>query len=148
MLIKAAGLALSMGLLATGAVAQAMQVAKNASCGCCTAWIERMQSEGFDMAAQNMDYDVLYELKQAVGVPEEMMGCHTAIVGGYVIEGHVPSADIRRLLEDAPEAVGLAVPGMPAGAPGMDFGGQSEPYQVHLIAMDGTTSLYASYPQQ
>ncbi len=149
MLARIAGLTLSMMALAGGAaLAQEMQVAKNASCGCCAAWMDRMQAQGFDVSAQNMDYDTLYQLKTAVGVPEDMMGCHTARVAGYVIEGHVPSADIRRLLEEAPRAVGLAVPGMPAGAPGMDYGGQSEAFEVYLIAMDGTTSLYATYPAE
>lgn len=148
MLTRIAGLTLSIVLFGTGAMAQEMQVAKNASCGCCAAWMERMQAQGFDVSAQNMDYDTLYQLKAAVGVPEDMMGCHTAVVGGYVIEGHVPSAEIRRLIQEAPEAVGLAVPGMPAGAPGMDYGSQSEAFDVYLIAADGTTSLYATYPAE
>ena len=141
------GFGLGAGMASSG-LGQEMQVAKNASCGCCTAWMERMQAEGFSVSFENLDYDVLYQLKLASGVPEEMMGCHTARVEGYVIEGHVPPADIRRLLAEAPEAVGLAVPGMPAGAPGMEYGGPADAYQVYLIAQDGSTGLYASYPGQ
>ena len=133
---------------ATPLLAQDMLVAKNPSCGCCGAWMARMQDAGFTPAADNMEMDALYQLKQAVGVPEQMVSCHTAMVADYVIEGHVPAADIRRLLADAPgSVVGLAVPGMPTGAPGMEYQNIQDAYDVYLIHADGTTSVYASYPE-
>ncbi len=125
-----------------------MLVARSPSCGCCGAWMQRMQAEGFAVTADNMESEALYRLKEAVGVPEEMASCHTAVVAGYVIEGHVPAADIRRLLAEAPEGVvGLAVPGMPVGAPGMEYQDIREAYQVHLIRADGSSEVYASYPE-
>lgn len=130
------------------ASAQDMLVAKNPSCGCCGAWMERMQDAGFDLGADDMEVDALYQLKQAVGVPEEMVSCHTAVVEGYVIEGHVPAADIRRLLAERPQSVvGLAVPGMPTGSPGMEYQNIQDAYNVYLIHKDGSTSIYASYPE-
>lgn len=150
MLIKAVafGFLTTMTMTPTGmAQAQEMLVAKTASCGCCGAWMARMQAAGFVTAADNLEIDVLYQLKAAVGVPEQMTACHTAMVDGYVIEGHVPAADITRLLEARPEAVGLAVPGMPTGAPGMEYGDIREAYVVYLISQDGATSDFATYPE-
>lgn len=89
---------------------------------------------------------LLVRFKLDNGVPQRMVSCHTAQVDGYIIEGHVPAADIRRLLEERPDAVGLAVPKMPLGSPGMDFGSRREPYDVMLIGKDGSLEVYNSYP--
>lgn len=106
-------------------------VHKNASCGCCKLWIEHMQSHGFPVKAA--DVDDLGPIKERVGVPYGMGSCHTAEVGGYFIEGHVPAADVQRLLAEKPKAKGLAVPGMPIGSPGMEQGDRVDPYQVFLV---------------
>lgn len=130
------------------ALAQAtqMDVKKTNGCGCCLAWMERMQENGFAPDGENMFAGLLVRYKLDNGVPPKMVSCHTATVDGYVIEGHVPAADIRRLLDERPDAVGLAVPGMPLGSPGMDFGDSREAFDVFLIGPDGTTEIYSSYP--
>lgn len=122
-----------------------IQVAKTSGCGCCVAWMEHLEEHGFDPRGENMFGGALVRLKMDLGIPPEMVSCHTAQVAGYVIEGHVPAADIRRLLEERPEAVGLAVPDMPLGSPGMDFGQRSEPYEVHLVRPDGSTEVFSRY---
>ena len=127
------------------AFAQSMDVAKNAGCGCCGAWIEQMQEAGFDVTARNISNEAIYQLKLSLGISEEMMSCHTANVEGYAIEGHVPVADIRRLLAEKPDVIGLAVPGMPAGSPGMEYGDVKDPYDVMLIGLDGQAVVFASY---
>ncbi|QRZ13658.1 DUF411 domain-containing protein [Paracoccus methylovorus] len=109
-----------------------MTVTKDPSCGCCSDWIAHIEAAGFPVRVVNSaDVD---SLKQRLGVPDELTSCHTAEVGGYVVEGHVPAAAIRRLLAERPDATGLAVPGMPAGSPGMDFpGSDPEPYEAFLF---------------
>lgn len=123
----------------------AIHVAKDPDCGCCGAWIEILRDEGLDVTVELMTYDALQAYKVQNGIPESMVSCHTGRIDGYVIEGHVPAADIRRLLEERPDAVGLAVPGMPVGSPGMGPEEQREAYAVHLILKDGTTRVFASY---
>jgi len=120
-------------------------VYKTASCGCCGAWIEHLESHGFPVEAH--DVDNLDSIKQRVGVPYGMGSCHTAEVGGYFIEGHVPATEIQRLLTEKPHAKGLTVPGMPVGSPGMEQGGRVDPYRVLLVHEDGSTSVYAEYPK-
>jgi hypothetical protein len=121
-----------------------MLVHKNASCGCCGAWVDHMRAAGFRVDVR--DVDDLNAVKARVGVPAGKGSCHTAEVGGYFIEGHVPALDIKRLLAETPEAKGLVVPGMPAGSPGMELpGGRVQPYVVELVAHDGTTSAFARY---
>lgn len=143
-------LALAFALLPAGAaLAQdiAIEVRKNASCGCCKGWMENMSANGFAPAGQDVSAEALDQFKADSGVPEDMISCHTAKVDGYVLEGHVPAADIRRLLEERPEAVGLSVPGMPYGAPGMGPESEREAYDVFLIRKDGSTEVFASYPE-
>jgi hypothetical protein len=118
-------------------------VHKNASCGCCKVWVEHMRKHGF--AANVNDVDNLSPIKERVGVPYGMGSCHTAEVGGYFIEGHVPAEQVLRLLKEKPKAKGLTVPGMPIGSPGMEQGDVKQPYVVHLVHPDGTTSVYAKY---
>jgi hypothetical protein len=120
-------------------------VYKTASCGCCKVWVEHMQSHGFPVKAENVEN--LGPVKERVGVPYGMGSCHTAQVGGYFIEGHVPAADVQRLLTEKPKAKGLTVPGMPIGSPGMEQGDRVDPYEVLLVHEDGSTSVYARYPQ-
>lgn len=93
---------------------------KDPNCGCCTAWAEHLEAEGFEVRLH--DTREMRQVKIDRGVPPRLASCHTAVVDGYVIEGHVPAADIRRLLEEGPEVAGLAVPGMPHGSPGMETG--------------------------
>ncbi|MFO7304029.1 MAG: DUF411 domain-containing protein [Gammaproteobacteria bacterium] len=120
-------------------------VYKTPTCGCCSAWVEHLRRHGFEVVTH--DLDNLGPIKQRVGVPYGMGSCHTAEVNGYFIEGHVPAAEVKRLLAQRPKARGLTVPGMPIGSPGMESGDRVEPYKVHLVHEDGTTSVYATYPQ-
>jgi len=109
-------------------------VFKSRTCGCCNAWIDHLEAAGFSVRARNMA-DVT-SIKTRYNVPQEMWSCHTAIVEDYVIEGHVPAQDIRRLLEQRPPVEGLAVPGMPAGSPGMEVQGYREAYNVWAFGND------------
>ena len=118
-------------------------VYKNASCGCCKVWVDHMRKHGF--AAKVHDVDNMSSIKERVGIPHGVGSCHTAEVGGYFIEGHVPAEQVARLLKEKPKAKGLTVPGMPIGSPGMEQGDTVQPYEVHLVHPDGTTSVYAKY---
>lgn len=142
-----AGLALSFALPAgmARASAGAMRVVKDPNCGCCADWVEIIRAAGFSVTVDERDPAALQDHKQAMGVPAELASCHTADIDGYVIEGHVPVADIRRLLADRPDAIGLSVPGMPFGSPGMGPEDQRDAYSVYLIGRDGRGSVYASY---
>jgi hypothetical protein len=119
-----------------------VEVWKSKTCGCCTGWVKHMEASGFEVKVHDMeDVD---PVKRAHGVPEPLHSCHTATVGGYVIEGHVPADDVKRLISERPKAKGLSVPGMPADAPGMDMS-TGEPYQVILFGTpDGKPSVYAN----
>lgn len=140
---------ISLGILAGQTFAQELEtieVFKTATCGCCHDWIAHLQDAGFAVAAQDLEYVALAELKQTAGVPDALVSCHTGRIAGYVIEGHVPAADIRRLLVERPDAIGLSVPGMPIGSPGMGPEDQREAYDVILIGRDGAANVFASYP--
>ncbi|GAA6162204.1 DUF411 domain-containing protein [Ruegeria sp. HU-ET01832] len=123
-----------------------IHVLKDPNCGCCGSWIKIMRAEGFEVGVENSAWEALDAYKTANGIPEGMMSCHTGRVEGYMIEGHVPPADIRRLLGERPDAVGLSVPGMPFGSPGMGPESEREAFDVFLIRKDGTTEVFASYP--
>lgn len=142
-----AGFALSalLPLSARAAVAPVtLTVYKDPSCGCCTKWVEHLRASG--MHPDVRDRSDMDALKNSLGVPVALRSCHTAVAGRYVIEGHVPAADVKRLLATAPRGViGIAVPGMPAGAPGMEVPGRSDRYDVIAFAADGTTKLFAHY---
>jgi len=127
------------------AKAQAVEVFKSASCGCCTLWMRHLVRSGFSPKWKDLGAAELAQVKTDARVPETLQSCHTAKVGGYVIEGHVPASDIRRLLAERPDAIGLAVPGMPIGSPGMESGNEREPYDVLLIRRDGTTQVFNSH---
>ena len=119
-------------------------VHKSASCGCCQLWVDRLRDAGFQVEVRNEDN--LNEVKQRVGIPYGMGSCHTAEVGGYFVEGHVPIDDIKRLLRERPDAKGLTVPGMPAGSPGMEVpSGHVQPYDVTLVRRDGTTGVFSHH---
>ena len=126
------------------AVQPQLVVYKSATCGCCKVWVEHMRKHGF--ATEVHDVDNLSPVKEKAGIPYGMGSCHTAHVGGYFVEGHVPAEQVLRLLKEKPTAKGLTVPGMPIGSPGMEQGDVKQPYEVHLVHTDGTTSVYAKYP--
>lgn len=128
------------------AAAPLVRVWKDPYCGCCNDWIVHLEQHGFRVEAFDLGNRTM---RSRLGMPEALGSCHTAVVQGYVIEGHVPAADIQRLLKDRPEALGLSVPGMPIGSPGMDapiFGEEHEAYDVLLVKRDGTTEVWAHYP--
>lgn len=123
----------------------AIRVVKDPNCGCCDAWIDILEADGFAAAVDLLDYEALQAHKTSNGIPIEMVSCHTAHIDGYVIEGHVPPADIRRLLAERPDAIGLSVPGMPYGSPGMGPESAREAYVVYLIRQNGTTEVFTTY---
>jgi len=117
-------------------------VYKTPTCGCCKAWVEHMRENGFRVVA--IDTNDVTPVKERHGVRQDHASCHTATVGGYVVEGHVPAADVRRLLAERPAITGLAVPGMPMGSPGME-GPRSERYDVIAFTRGGHDRVYASH---
>ena len=135
-------------LLACPALAAAegsIEVWKSATCKCCINWVKHLEANGFAVNVNAADPSMLDRIKRQSGIGEELASCHTAKIGGYVIEGHVPAPDIKRLVAERPDALGLTVPGMPAGSPGMEQGAETEPYDVLLIKKDGTTEIFARH---
>ena len=126
--------------------ARAIHVVKGAGCECCSAWVDHLKAAGFLVTEEEMYGTLLIRFKLDNGVPQRMLSCHTGRIAGYSIEGHVPAADINRLLDDAPDAIGLTVPGMPYGSPGMGDEDDREAYDVFLIKPDGTTEVFTTYP--
>ncbi len=125
--------------------AQDITVYKNASCGCCKKWVQHMQANGFTVKTVNLDQDRLYRIKQRFGIRPDQQACHTAVVDGYVIEGHVPARVVKRLLRERPDLRGLTVPGMPLGSPGMEVEGRApQPYRVLGLDTTGNTRVYES----
>lgn len=120
-----------------------VEVYKSPSCACCNDWIKHLQANGFKVRAHNTDNVVSH--KYRLGVPPGYGACHTAEVAGYLVEGHVPAREIKRLLKDKPKARGLTVPGMPIGSPGMEQGKRRDAYEVLLVLSDGSTRTYARY---
>jgi len=121
----------------------AITVYKSPTCGCCSLWVEHLEAN--DFTVQVVEMDNVNSVKEYYRIPSELMACHTGIVDGYVIEGHVPADDIKRLLEERPEAIGLSVPGMPIGSPGMEVEGRpADNYDVMLIT-EGGSSVFASH---
>ena len=134
----------AVGLLALGSAAHAaaLTVYKSPACGCCGKWVEHVEKHGFTVKVVNVA-DIM-AVKAKVGIPDSLASCHTTMVGGYVVEGHVPAADIKKFLAQKPKAKGIVVPGMPAGSPGMETG-HRQPYQTLLIKADGSTSVFAQH---
>lgn len=123
-----------------------MQVSKSPTCGCCKAWVERMQAAGFDVRVTDLSEAALQKEKARLGVGDKLQSCHTAVVNGYVVEGHVPAADIQRMLREKPKIAGLAVPGMPRGSPGMEVpGGAKDAFDVIAFTKAGKNTVYASH---
>lgn len=134
-------------LPAMAAVEPDILVMKSPTCGCCSAWVTHLDAAGLGrIESRNLADEQLWAMKARLGITEPLASCHTALLlGRYVIEGHVPASDIRRLMQDQPEALGLTVPGMPIGSPGMEMQDQKETYDTLLIHADGTTSVYATH---
>lgn len=128
---------------AESALAAPLLVTRTASCGCCEHWVEHMKKAGFEVQVRTVE-DVTPTARR-LGVPDRLRSCHTSEIGGYAIEGHVPAADVKRLLASKPKATGLAVPGMVAGSPGMETGGAGEPYDVILFDRSGAKRVFASH---
>lgn len=122
-----------------------IEVWKDPNCGCCQDWIAHMEQNGFAVKVHNTGNNAI---RARLGLPQKLGSCHTARVQGYVLEGHVPATEVQRLLHTRPRALGLAVPGMPVGSPGMDgavYAGRRDPYDVLLVRLDGTTEVFRRY---
>lgn len=120
-----------------------IDVYKSPTCGCCNNWIDHLKANGFGV--RSYDIDNVAQHKARLGVPPGYGSCHTAEVDGYVIEGHVPAREIKRLLKEKPRARGLVVPAMPVGSPGMEADGRKDPYKVFLVNRNGSTQTYFQY---
>lgn len=123
-----------------------IHVVKDPGCPCCNGWIGHLRDNGFAVSFEERSIEALEAFKRERGIPVDLASCHTGIIGEYTLEGHVPAADIHRLLAERPEAIGLAVPGMPYGSPGMGPEAEREAYDVILVGLDGTGSVFTSYP--
>ena len=132
-------------LASAGSVAPlpTMTVYKSPSCGCCKGWVEHAERAGFTVAVR--DTADVSPVKRAYGVDPKLYSCHTTVVGGYVVEGHVPLEDVKRMLAERPRIAGIAAPGMPVGSPGMEQGTQKDPFDVIAFTKDGATSVYAKH---
>ena len=128
---------------AGNAAAATLAVTKTASCGCCAEWVEHMKKAGFTVTVRNVE-DVTPTARR-LSVPAKLRSCHTAEIAGYAIEGHVPAADVKRLLAQRPKAAGIAVPGMVMGSPGMEHGDHKQAYKVILFDKAGNTKVFASH---
>ncbi len=135
-------LGFSAPLLASEA-AQSIHVYKSPTCGCCSDWIAHLEQNGFKVTAT--DSNNMGKIKADAGLIAGLGSCHTAFTGDYVIEGHVPADDIKRLLSEAPQATGLSAPGMPIGSPGMEMGNQKDHYKVILFNSRGQTRVFAEH---
>ena len=149
--ITALGVAVALGAslwksVAMGDGTDTILVVKSPTCGCCSKWADYLRQEGFKVQVRNEND--MAQLKRDLGVPPNLASCHTATVAGYVIEGHVPAKDIRRLLTDKPIARGLALPGMPIGSPGMEQGERRDPYTTFLFKADGQSQLFMRHELQ
>ena len=120
-----------------------IDVVKTPTCGCCGGWIAHMRQAGFQVRVRDVPDTTPFARR--LGVPDDLRSCHTASVGGYAVEGHVPAADVRRLLSERPQAAGIAVPGMPMGSPGMEHGAHRQPYQTILFTRAGRRSVFARH---
>ncbi|WP_018403607.1 DUF411 domain-containing protein [Marinobacter gelidimuriae] len=138
------GASLSFGsALASAESEHNIHVYKSPTCGCCTDWIKHLEDNGFEVEVSEVDN--VTPVKIEAGLTPALASCHTAFINDYVIEGHVPADDIKRLLSQAPQARGLSVPGMPAGSPGMEMGDRKDPYQVLLFNTNGQTRVFTEH---
>ncbi len=122
---------------------RALTVYKSPTCACCDGWVSHMRQAGFITTVHLTDD--LRAVRLARGLPDAVASCHTGVIGGYALEGHVPAADVLRLLAHSPQAVGIAVPGMPLGSPGMEAGGRREPFETLLVLRSGQTRVFARH---
>lgn len=144
--LSLAALALGRPAVAAPDASLAIEVWKSPTCGCCQKWADYLTSNGFSVSAKNTTQGVLDRIKRQAGIGPKLASCHTGLIEGYTIEGHVPADDIKRLLAERPDAVGLTVPDMPLGSPGMEQpNGKSEPYDVLLVKKDGSTEIFAKH---
>ncbi|MGB3494777.1 MAG: DUF411 domain-containing protein [Elainellaceae cyanobacterium] len=116
---------------------------RSPSCGCCEGWVEHMRAQGFQV--EDNVVDDVEAVKREHNIPTDLASCHTAIANGYVIEGHIPAADVSRLLTEKPDVLGIAVPGMPIGSPGMESGDIQQPYAVYTFTEDGTPEIFQEH---
>jgi hypothetical protein len=123
----------------------AVTVYKSPTCQCCAEWVTHMEDNGFEV--KTTDLSDMQQIKNRFSVPRELSSCHTAVVGGYVVEGHVPAEEVKRMLVQQPQIVGLTVPGMPVGSPGMERGNQLDPYNVLAFSQNGRANIFAKYNQ-
>jgi hypothetical protein len=136
---------LFLGLIATvHSQTHEITVYKTSTCSCCAVWVNHLRENKFTVKVIEVDSTAEYQRKN--GVTNALRSCHTATVGGYTIEGHVPASEVQRLLKERPKAKGLAVPGMPIGSPGMEVGTRRDAYSVLLFDSEGKTSVYRHYP--
>lgn len=124
--------------------AERIDVFKTSGCACCIGWMKVLEAAGYAVVGKNVAMGDLMQMKLRAGFTIEQTSCHTATIGGYTIEGHVPVREIARLLRERPAAIGLSVPGMPAGSPGMDYG-ERETYSVLLVRQGGASDIYQQY---
>lgn len=146
LLVAAVPLARRAHAQASAPAPQFAEVWKDPNCGCCQDWVRHLEAHGFKVKVNDTGNTTM---RQRLGVAARYGSCHTALVGGYAIEGHVPARDIQRLLREKPDVVGLAVPGMPVGSPGMDgpaYGDRRDPYQVLALTRDGGSKVFQDYP--
>lgn len=127
------------------ATSSELEVFKTPTCGCCSAWIDHVAHAGFNVTASDVDQETLWAIKERAGVTPPLNSCHTAFIDGYVVEGHVPAGDVQRLLMERPNALGLTVPGMPMGSPGMEMGDQRDAYDTLLVLRDGSIEVFESH---
>ncbi len=137
--------AVSLGGLvaAQRATTPTVEVFKSPTCGCCANWVKHLEANGF--TTKVTDVEDMTTVKAKYGVPGRLQSCHTAVVNGYVLEGHVPASEVQRLIKERPAVVGVTVPGMPIGSPGMEVGNAVQPYNVLTFDKQGQTSVFASY---
>ena len=144
MAVVVAGVVSLGGLVAAQrTAAPTVEVFKSPTCGCCANWVKHLEAHGF--AIKVTDIEDMTQVKSKYGVPGRLQSCHTGVVNGYVLEGHVPAADVQRLLKERPAVVGVAVPGMPVGSPGMEVGNTVQPYDVLTFNKQGQTTVFASH---
>lgn len=123
----------------------AVHVYKTPTCGCCSKWVEHMRHAGFTVKAEDVSQEALQQMKTKLGVPDSANSCHTARLGGYVVEGHVPADTVKKMLKERPKIAGIAVPGMPVGSPGMEVPGAAvRPYDVLSFDKTGATRVFAT----
>ena len=143
--ISGIGLGLAAQQKATTPSATKVIVYKTPTCGCCSQWVTHLQANGFEVEANNVGDAQLRAIATSAGVTDDLASCHTAKIGNYAVEGHVPAADIQRMLKEKPAIAGIAAPGMPMGSPGMEQGGRKEPFDVIAFTKDGKRSVFAKH---